>query len=161
MSASSLRPDRLGIVAASALGLVTAAYFDLEARGILPSLLAGRSQALTTIFSERAQTHASLLAEPWIRALAFALTLSLSLATIRTNSAPPRSVRIGYWFATFAFPAIALVVTLVIQPLALGDLCVPCLLESLFALAILECRKHPEQPSTEHLAGARLPAREA
>jgi len=141
-----LHHDRVAVVVASALGLVAACYFELEVRGVVPNLLAAGSPPLVRVFSERMQTHASVLAEPGIRAVAFATALLTSLATVRGDGDRSWWLRFTYGIGTLALPIITLLLTLVAQPLALGELCVPCLLQSLFALAILECRGNPSRP---------------
>jgi hypothetical protein len=50
--------------------------------------------------------------------------------------------------------------TLVAQPLAMGHLCAPCLLESLFALAVLECRA-PAGPPLSDIVDTRFRKAEA
>ena len=146
MAYPPLHHDRAGVMVASALGLVTACYFELELRGVVPNLFGDRSQPLAEVFSEQMQAHANVIAEPGIRALAFAIALVASLTTLRGDAGRSWSLRITYGIATLALPIIALLLTLVAQPLALGELCVPCLLQSLFGLAILECRSNPTRP---------------
>jgi len=147
MAILSFHPDRVGVALASAVGLVTASYFELEARGAVPNILEAHSQLLADVFSERIQAHTSVIIEPRARALAFAIAFSVSLATARGHAASARGIRIVYDLATFVIPLIALTLTLVMQPLSQGELCAPCLLESLFSLAIVECRRGPARPT--------------
>jgi hypothetical protein len=146
--------DRVGVIVASALGLVTAAYFELEMRDVVPNLFADRSP-LAGVFSERMQAHANVIADPGLRALGFALALVASVAMLRSDADRSWWLRITYGVGTLVFPIIALLLTLVAQPLALGELCVPCLLQSLFALAILECRSNPFRPLVTDPVGTR------
>jgi hypothetical protein len=146
--------DRAGVIVAAALGLVTASYFALEVRDVVPNLFADRSP-LAGVFSERMQVHANVIADPGFRALAFAIALAAGLATPGSDAGRSRWRRITYDIATLALPIIALLLTLVAQPLAWGELCVPCLLQSLFALAILECRSNPFRPVVRDPVGAR------
>jgi hypothetical protein len=138
--------DRFGVVIAAGLGLLTSCYFELEARGALPNPLAARSPLLANVFSERAEEHVSVLVEPWARALAFAVALAVGVATLRNGTGLSRSSRFAYALGTLILPIAALLLTLLAQPVALGELCAPCLLQSLFALAILECRSPARAP---------------
>jgi hypothetical protein len=155
MDNPSLRHNRAGITVASALGLVTASYFELELRDVVPNLFAGLSQPLADVFSERVQVHATFIAEPAARALAFAVALAATLTMIHGDAGRSWCLRITYEIGTLVLPIIALVLTVVAQPLALGELCAPCLLQSLFSLAILESRRDPYRPPVTNSVGAR------
>jgi hypothetical protein len=156
-----IQNNRFGVVIAAALGLVTSSYFELEARGVLPNPLAAHSRLLAEVFSERAQLHVSVFVEPWARALTFALALLVGFVALRGDvGGPSRLLRLTYALGTLVLPIAAMVSTLVVQPLALRELCAPCLLESLFALAILECRS-PTRPPLADAVGASIEGREA
>jgi hypothetical protein len=151
MPAQQTQHDRFGVVIAAALGLLTSSYFELEARGVLPNPLEPRFRLLAGVFSERTQEHASMIAEPWARALAFALALAVGVAAWRDDLGTTRLFRLAYALGTLVLPTAAMLLTLLAQPVAFGELCAPCLLESLFALAILECRSPAPAPISRAL----------
>ena len=145
---------RLGVVLASTLGFIAASYFELEARGVVPNLLASRAPLVAGVFSEQVQVHVSTFVEPWVRALAFAMALLVSLVAHRSDEGSPMWLRLMHASALLTLPVSMLILTLVAQPLMEGDLCAPCLLESLFALAILEFRARPLPPYADETTSA-------
>ena len=140
MVSQSLRPDRIGIAVASAVGLVMSCYFSLEAVGAVSNLLGPRSLLLASLFSEKG-SHVDGLSSSWVKAFAFGTALWASVATARRGVPPPTALRVVYGLSTLVFPVIIMLRALVVQPVFFDGFCVPCLLTALAALAIVECRR--------------------
>lgn len=148
MIAQRLRPDRIGIAVASAVGFALSCYFALEAAGAVSNLLQPRSPLLAALFSERGADPDGA-SNSWFRAFAFGMALTVSLATARRDPPTSAAVRVLYGLSTVVFPVIMLLVALFVQPVLREGFCVPCLLTALPALGILESRRIAAQQAAD------------
>jgi hypothetical protein len=125
---------------ASFVGLVMSAYFALEADGMVPNILGARSRLVAGIFAENDAAHFASLSDSSLRTFGFAAALCASVLGASRNARPPMVLRLGYGLGALAFPTITLVVVIA-QPFVFGEFCIPCLLATLVAIAMLEFKQ--------------------
>jgi hypothetical protein len=122
-----LRPHRIGIAVASAVGLVMSCYFAPEADGavskpprstdaaILHSgvtigdeqrALGPGSLLLASLFSEKG-SHVDDLCSSCVKAFAFGTALWASVAAARRGAPPPTALRAVYGLSTLVCPVIS------------------------------------------------------